>query len=226
MVSSPLSLPVEANLVDLEYFGFSDQLAKENKTLRVALIAVCATVLLLGGAFWITAQQLKTRQIQVIRINDIGKADALAYHSDYAPQAPEIRYFLRQWAVDRYSRIRGTVRTLYPQNYFFVDDQLARALMDRDRHDKAIAEFISGTGLENDVLVSNVHITNLQAPPYTADIYITKIYYSSVLSEARRENWVVRVNFSVNPQQVKNELVPFNPLGLTIHYFREDQAFN
>jgi type IV secretory pathway component VirB8 len=98
--------------------------------------------------------------------------------------------------------------------------------MEKDRREKAIVRFMNGTGEENDVLVNNVHITNLQSRPYTADLYLTKVFYSSALTESHRENWVVRVNFSVNPQQVRNELVPFNPLGLTISYFREDQAFN
>jgi hypothetical protein len=56
------------------------------------------------------SKQLAHRQIEVIRINEVGKADAVAYHSDYAPQAPEIRYFLTQWAIHRYSRIRATIR--------------------------------------------------------------------------------------------------------------------
>jgi hypothetical protein len=220
------AFPISSKLVDLEYFGFHELLERENKIIRVSLAAVSVTVVLLGmGLFW-TARQLSQRQVEVIRINEIGKADAVAYRSDYAPQAPEIRYFLTQWAVDRYSRIRANVRNIYPRNYFFLDSSIAGELMEKDRREKAIVRFMNGTGEENDVLVNNVHITNLQNRPYTADLYLTKVFYSSALTESHRENWVVRVNFSVNPQQVRNELVPFNPLGLTISYFREDQAFN
>jgi hypothetical protein len=217
--------PAEPDLVDLEYFGFHECLERENKVLRISVAVVSTTAALLGLGMFLLSKQIAARPVQIIRINEIGKADAVAYRSDYLPQAPEIRYFLTQWAVDRYSRIRATVRRLYPRNYFFLENQLAGSLMERDRRDRSIAQFINGTGLENDVLVQNVHITNLETQPYTADINLTKVFYASALTEARRENWVVRVNFSVHPATVKNELVPFNPLGLTISYFREDQAF-
>jgi type IV secretory pathway component VirB8 len=220
------AFPIESKLVDREYFGFHEHLEKENKILRVSLGIMCVAVALLAVGLFLVSKQLAYRQIEVIRINEIGKADAVAYHSDYAPQAPEIRYFLTQWAVDRYSRIRSTIRNIYPRNYFFLDNRIASRLMERDRQERAIAQFINGGGEENDVAVNNVHITNLQNRPYTADIYLTKVFYSAALTESRRENWVVRVNFSINPQQVRNDLVPFNPLGLTINYFREDQAFH
>jgi type IV secretory system VirB8-like protein len=220
------AFPISSKLVDLEYVGFHELLEKENKIIRVSLAAVSVTVVLLGVGLFLMARQLAHRQVEVIRINDIGKADAVAYKSDYAPQAPETRYFLTQWAVDRYSRIGANVRNIYPRNYFFLDSSIAGELMEKDRREKAIVQFMNGTGEENDVLVNNVHITNLQNRPYTADLYLAKVFHSSALTESHRENWVVRVNFSVNPQQVRNELVPFNPLGLTISYFREDQAFN
>jgi type IV secretory pathway TrbF-like protein len=36
----------------------------------------------------------------VVRVNEVGRADALAYQDfTYKPQAPEIRYFLTQFTV-------------------------------------------------------------------------------------------------------------------------------
>jgi type IV secretory pathway component VirB8 len=223
MQGFPVDYP---NDVNVEYFGFHEHLSKENRLLRYSLGGLSAAVVILGIAVSLIVHQFAQRQVEVVRVNDVGKADVVAYHADYAPQAPEIRYFLTQWAIDRYSRIRATVRSIYPRNYFFLDNQIASQLMEKDRREKTLAQFINGGGQENDVIVDNVHITNLQTQPYAADIYLTKSFYSAELTESRRENWVVRVNFVVNPQQVRNELVPFNPLGLTISYFREDQAFN
>jgi type IV secretory pathway component VirB8 len=221
--SFPVNYPRD---VELEYFGLHEHLAKENKSLRYSVAGLSAAVGVLSMALSLIVHQSAHRQVEIVRVNEVGKADVVAYHADYAPQAPEIRYFLTQWAIDRYSRIRATVRAIYPRNYFFLENQMAAQLMEKDRREKTLAQFINGGGEENDVIVNNVHITNLQTQPYTADIYLTKIFYSAALTESRRENWVVRVNFAVNPQQVRNELVPFNPLGLTISYFREDQAFH
>ena len=50
----------------------------------------------------------------VIRINDVGRAEAVAYETfTYAPQEPEIKYFLIQFVTRYYSRMRATVRETY-----------------------------------------------------------------------------------------------------------------
>jgi hypothetical protein len=81
---------------------------------------------------------------------------------------------------------------------------------------RTIAAFLSGSGEQIEVQIDNVHITNLQTSPYSADIYLTKIFYSSPQQESRREKWIIRVNFTIDPKSVRNELVPYNPLGLSI----------
>jgi hypothetical protein len=42
--------------------------------------------------------------------------------------------------------------------------------------------------------------------------------------ERRRERYVAHLVFIVK-DRVPNALIPINPLGLTITYFRDDQAF-
>ena len=51
------------------------------------------------------------------------------------------------------------------------------------------------------------------------------VYYSSAdHSELKRELYTANFVFAFQ-SRVPNELIPINPLGLTISYFREDQAF-
>jgi type IV secretory pathway component VirB8 len=51
------------------------------------------------------------------------------------------------------------------------------------------------------------------------------VYYSSAdHSELRRDLYTANFVF-VFKARVRNELIPINPLGLAITYFREDQAF-
>jgi hypothetical protein len=42
----------------------------------------------------------------------------------------------------------------------------------------------------------------------------------------KRESLIVPVTFSINPSQVQNYLVQFNPLGLNITAFTEYQDFS
>ena len=51
----------------------------------------------------------------VVRIDEVGRAEAVAYDATrYQPQPPELRYFLTQFVVKHFSRIRATVQREYP----------------------------------------------------------------------------------------------------------------
>jgi type IV secretion system protein VirB5 len=220
------SAPVDAAEIpffpDLEYH---DRLERQNRVLRWTVAGIAVAILVQAVAVFKLSKTSSERVVEVIRVNDVGKAEALAYrNADYKPQAPEIRYFLSEWVRDRYARLRATIATDFPKNYYFIESHLAPALMQKEQ--RTIAEFLSGSGEQIEAQIDNVHITNLQTSPYSADIYLTKIFYSSPQQESRREKWIIRVNFTIDPKNVRNELVPYNPLGLSIQYFREDQAFN
>ncbi|MGH9437708.1 MAG: VirB8/TrbF family protein [Terriglobia bacterium] len=220
------SAPIDATEIplfpDLEYH---DRTERQNRILRWTVAVIAVAVMAEAVAIFTLAKTSSERIVEVVRINGFGKADAAAYRgSEYKPEAQEIRYFLSEWVRDRYSRLRATIEADFPKNYYFIESHLAAALMQKER--RTIAEFLSGSGEQVEVQIDNVHITNLQSSPYTADVYLTKIFYSSPQQESRREKWIVRVNFTVDPKTVPNDLVPYNPLGLSIQYFREDQAFN
>jgi type IV secretory pathway component VirB8 len=65
----------------------------------------------------------------------------------------------------------------------------------------------------------------MQNPPYRARVDFYLVYYSpSDHSELKRDLYTANFVF-VFKTHVANELIPINPLGMTITYFREDQAF-
>src|SRR3989441_1356124 len=75
----------------------------------------------------------------VIRIDDVGRAEAVQYDAtSYQPQAPELRYFLTQFVVKHFSRIRATVQREYPDSLFFLDPQLADATTAQNEQSHAI----------------------------------------------------------------------------------------
>ncbi len=78
---------------------------------------------------------------------------------------------------------------------------------------------------EIEIHVKNVSIEDLRSPPYRATVDFEKIYSSPANHmETRREKYVGNFVFVVK-DRVPNAMIPVNPLGLTITYFREDQAF-
>ena len=82
-----------------------------------------------------------------------------------------------------------------------------------------------GEGPEIEVAVNNVSLEDLRTPPYKATVDFEKIYSNYAdSSELQRETYTAHLVFVVR-DRVPNSMVPVNPLGLTITYFRQDQAF-
>ena len=94
------------------------------------------------------------------------------------------------------------------------------------RHVGALQDkFLAGRSEEIEINVKNVSIEDLRAPPYHATVDFEKVYYSPHdRQEVRREKYTGNFVFVVK-EQVSNAMIPVNPLGFTITYFRDDQAF-
>jgi type IV secretion system protein VirB5 len=161
----------------------------------------------------------------VIRINQVGQAEAVRYDSlQYQPQEPELKYFLTDFVERHYSRMRATVRENYARSLYFLDGRLADQLIEANKKSKALETFLVGSAEEIDVRVTGVAIEDLRNPPYRAAVDFEKIYYAADHTETKREKYIAHVVFIVK-DHVSNAMIPVNPLGLAITYFREDQAF-
>ena len=197
-----------------------------NRHLRIALLCVALVAV---GLLAITAkavQALRTVKPLVIRINEVGRAEAVTYDSTtYQPHDAEVKYFLSQFVTKHYGRMRATVRDSFARSLYFLDGRLADSTIQTYKKDKTIESFLAGDGDEIDIDVKNVTIEDLRQSPFKATVDFEKVYYSSAdRTEARREKYVASFVFIVR-DRVPNAWIPVNPLGLTITYFREDQAF-
>lgn len=206
----------------VELYG---SLAVMNTYLKIAVLALCgvclALVLLVARAY---DSALHVKPL-IIRINEVGRAEALSYADyEYRPQEAEIKYFLIQFVEAHYSRMRATVQENYARSLYFLDGKLAAALIEANRKTKALEQFLTDPSEEIDVRVTNVAIEDLRTPPYKATVDFEKVYLGADHTETRREKYVAHMVFIVR-DRVPNAMVPVNPLGLTVTYFREDQAF-
>ena len=198
-----------------------------NTYLKIALLLVSLVALGLIGLNIHTARRYADVKPLVIRIDQVGRAEAVAYDaSRYAPQAPELRYFLTQFVVKHFSRIRSTVQREYPDSLLFLEPALADATIAADDRGRTLEGFLTNPSADEiDVVVQNVSLSELATPPYKAVVAFQKIFYSpGTRHERSRETHVAQVNFTLR-DRVPNALIPVNPLGLQIGYFRVDQAF-
>ena len=198
-----------------------------NTYLKVALVLVSLVAVGLVGLNYHTATRAAQLMPLVIRIDDVGRAEAVQYDATrYQPQAPELRYFLTQFIVKHFSRIRSTVQREYPDSLFFLDPALADATIAHDQQTRAIESFLTNPSADEvEIVVQNVSLSQLSAPPFKAAVTFQKVLYSpGTRFERTRQTHVALIDFVLR-DQVPNEFVRVNPLGLQIAYFRVDQAF-
>ena len=99
-----------------------------NTYLKIALLCVS---LVAGGLVVLnlrTQQQVQAFKPLVIRIDEVGRAQAVRYDSlTYTPvgQAPELKYFLIQFVTRHFGRIRATMKAQYAESLYFMDATLA-----------------------------------------------------------------------------------------------------
>lgn len=199
-----------------------------NTYLKTALLCVSLIALGLLALNFRTVKKYESLKPLVIRIDDVGRAQAVQYDDlTYKPQgqAPELKYFLTQFITKHFARIRSTVQQQYAESLFFLDAGLADATIAQHQRDHAIETFLSGTDDEVEIVVHNVTLDDLKVPPYKASVDFDQVSYGpGSRQERKRQTFVAQLTFVIR-DQIPNAMVLVNPLGLSITYFRIDEAF-
>jgi type IV secretory pathway TrbF-like protein len=222
-VSNDLSFH-DAKRLYLEQYG--DPMVT-NTYLKIALLLlslVCVGLLLVDMRTIKTFQNFRPL---VIRIDQLGRAEALSYSNfEYKPQDAEAKYFLSQFCQRYYRRNRYTMNDDFSKSLYFLDGKLASDIIDAYKKSDVIKSFLTDPSKpEIDIEVKNVALEGMQAPPFKARVDFYMVYYSAAdHSELKRTLYTANFVF-VFKTNVPNELIPINPLGLAITYFREDEAF-
>jgi len=208
----------------------------ERRTSRIVISGL--SVLLLGSFASIVALAHKPVINRYIRIDEMGKAQAIQYSDlNYSPREGEVRTYLTEWANYRYTLNRETVAKKYPLNYYFLSTTLATQLMAEDNAAHTISQVSSGQIEQSDVDVRNVTITSMSTEQIqgaviakgTALVNIDKLYSVRNSREPRTEHWMLSVTYYLNPKQVSDQAKVFpqfetiNPLGLTVTEFHENR---
>jgi type IV secretory pathway TrbF-like protein len=198
-----------------------------NTYLKIALALLSLVCVLLALIDLRTIRTFQNFRPLVIRIDDVGRAEAINYHNfEYKPQDAEAKYFLTQFCNFYYRRNRYTIQDDFSKSLYFLDGKLADGILDAYHKDDIIKKFITNPAApEIDVDVQKVALEEMQTPPFRARVDFYMVYYSPAdHSELKRVLYTANFVF-VFRTQVPNELIPINPLGLSVTYFREDEAF-
>jgi type IV secretion system protein VirB5 len=198
-----------------------------NTYLKLTILALC---LLCAGSLYIaraTVKKIDSFHTRYIRIDAIGRAEAVNYDDlNYKPQEKEIKYFLTEFCRLYYSRNKLTIRDDFRRSLLFMDTPLADSTLAAWSKSKIIDNFLSNSGPEQEIQVNRIDIEDLRSPPYKATVEFAIIYKSPLdRSEIKRSQYTAHFVFAFR-DNVGNDLIQINPLGLAISYFREDEALH
>ena len=198
-----------------------------NCYLKIALALLALVCVALALIDLRTIRTFEDFRPLVIRIDDLGRAEAIDYHNlEYQPQDAEAKYFLSEFCSLYYRRNRYTIQDDFTKALRFLDGKLANGILDAYRKDDIIRKFLTNSSApEIDIDVKKVALEAMQNPPYRARVDFYMVYYSPAdHSELQRDLYTANFVFAFK-SRVPNEMIPINPLGLTVTYLREDQAF-
>src|SRR5580658_6309324 len=180
-----------------------------NTYLKVTILVLATVCFALTALTFKSQTALANMHPMIVRINDVGHAEAIDYRNfQYRPQEAENKYYLTRWTELYFTRNRFTIERDQTQSLYFLNSDVQRAVIDRERKDHIIQNYVRDSTL-----------------PYV-DVEIKKVYSNPEdHTELKRERWTASVTY-VFRESVKNNELAVNPLGLTVVRFRADQAFS
>src|ERR1700719_2530556 len=148
--------------------------------LKIALALLSLVVLGLVLMILKIVRTLESFKPMVIRIDEIGRAQAVAYESlVYKPAYKETKYFLTRFCQLYYRRNRSTISDDFSQALYFLDGKLASDTIETFKRENTIKTFLTDSlAPERDVDVQQVVIEPMQKAPYKATIDFFEIEYS------------------------------------------------
>ena len=199
-----------------------------NTYLKMTILVLAAVSLALAVLVFKSQAALAGMHPMIVRINDMGRAEAIDYRNfQYRPQEAENKYYLSRWAELYFSRNRFTIERDQTNALYFLNADVQRAVIEQERKNSVIQTYVRDSMLPFvDIEVKNVVLDDLRQSPYSARIEFEKVYTNPAdHSEVKRERWTATATY-VFRENVKNNELAVNPLGLTIVRFRADQAFS
>ena len=160
----------------------------------------------------------------VVRVDEIGRAEAVAYdvmEAQADPLDPTTKYFLNRFVYDFYSRRRATVEENWSRSLRFLTTDLANASFRAESQNIALL----AAGAARDELQVDRVVLRIQANPQephsaSADFDLVRLVAEG---EVDRERWSLSLQF-LFLDEIPPDLIVHNPMGIVITYLQGDRA--
>jgi type IV secretory pathway TrbF-like protein len=198
-----------------------------NSYLKLAIL-VLAVVTLGCMALLYRVQSAAARlKPLVISVSDIGRGQVMRYDDfSHVPLERVGKYYLAHWTELYYGRNHATLQRDFAESLSFFSNDLQGATLARVVKAKTLETFLLDPSAQNiDIEIKAVVLEDTRQAPYRAHIEFEKVFSSpGSEQEQSRERWTANVVYSFR-DEVPNQMLLTNPLGLVISYVHEDQAF-
>lgn len=198
-----------------------------NTYLKIALLVLSVVALAMLALLWRAETAASRLRPLVISVSDIGRGQVMNY-DDFAkvPVERVSKYYLARWAELYYGRNHATLKRDFTESLDFFSNELQTATLTRANKEKTLDNFLLDPGQPNvDIEIKAVVLEDTRQLPYRAHVEFEKVFQSlDDQQEQRRERWTANLLYSFR-DEVPNQMLLTNPLGLVISYVHEDQAF-
>jgi len=198
-----------------------------NTYLKIALLVLSVVALALLVLLYRAQTAASRLKPLVISISDIGRGEVMNY-DDFSkiPVDRVSKYYLARWCELYYGRNHATLQRDFSQSLDFFSNELQSATLQQMNKQKTLQTFVLDPSAPDiDIEIDAVNLIDLRQSPYSAQIQFEKVFRSpGDGQEQRRERWTASVIYSFR-QEVPNDMLLTNPLGLVISYIHADQAF-
>jgi type IV secretion system protein VirB5 len=198
-----------------------------NTYLKVTLLILFVVALALLALLYRAQTAALRLKPLVISITDAGRGQVMNY-ADFSKVPVERvgKYYLARWAELYYGRNHATLHRDFSESLNFFSNELQSATLGRVNKEKTLETFLLDPSAPNvDIEIKAVVLEDTRQAPYRAHVEFEKVFRSQgYQQEQRRERWTANVVYGFR-DEVPNEMLLTNPLGLVISYVHEDQAF-
>jgi type IV secretory pathway component VirB8 len=198
-----------------------------NTYLKVALLVLSiVTLASLALLYHAETAALRLKPL-VISVSEAGRGQVSRY-ADFSrvPVDRVSKYYLARWTELYYGRNHATLQRDFTESLNFFSNDLQGATLLRVTRAKTLETFLLDPSAPNvDIEIKAVVLEDLRQAPYRAHIEFEKVFHSPGDQEGqRRERWTANVVYGFR-DEVPNQMLLINPLGLVVSYVHEDQAF-
>jgi hypothetical protein len=237
VASEPAAQPIQPDLLAAhETYVEIEMWSRVRRTNTVLTVVVLCLAVLCGSSSlqsWRATQAVTDYRPVVVRVEKTGQAEALNYRAEAFDQLDDQtreqvqKYFLREFVINHFSRMRASVDERYGKSLYFLSPELRKRATDLELGPAGkIAKFVESQAPDVDIEFKDqsvaVALLETQTRPYKATVDFERVYFEpNTRQEIKREAWKATFNYTVMPKIPPN-LWPHNPLGLMVTYYRTD----